>query len=246
MWFFMHLVLPLIAQAAPASAARAPSFSGIFFWSGNAAGGIDWVGSCLIWFLIALSIFNVGLIIRLWLDHASPMLATPGLVEQIKALILNARFREAIEATEADTSDLGAMLHAALIAAPQGTESMLHALDTASDEAFAARVRTLERLNVLGQVSPMIGLFGTVYGMIVAFQTIASAGGTADPVMLAGGIGTALVTTFWGLLIAIPALSAYATLRSRIEATLVELERSGEDLLRLFAAKQSDTSAPHV
>jgi biopolymer transport protein ExbB len=63
----------------------------------------------------------------------------------------------------------------------------------------------------------MIGLFGTVYGMIVAFQTVAASGGQADPALLAGGIGTALVTTFWGLVIAIPALVTFATVRNRID-----------------------------
>ena len=62
----------------------------------------------------------------------------------------------------------------------------------------------------------MAGLFGTVYGMILAFQSIVSAGGNADPVLLAGGIGTALVTTFWGLVVAIPALMGYAVVRNRI------------------------------
>jgi biopolymer transport protein ExbB len=89
-------------------------------------------------------------------------------------------------------------------------------------------------LNVLGQVSPMIGLFGTVYGMIVAFQTIAGTGGNADPVMLASGIGTALVTTFWGLLIAIPALSAYAAIRNTVDAATLECVRRVERAIARF------------
>ena len=80
----------------------------------------------------------------------------------------------------------------------------------------------------------MIGLFGTVYGMIVAFFTIAQMGGTADPVALAGGIGTALVTTFWGLLIAIPALSVFAVVRNRIDAAGSEGAREVEQILMRF------------
>jgi biopolymer transport protein ExbB len=80
----------------------------------------------------------------------------------------------------------------------------------------------------------MIGLFGTVYGMIVAFQTIATTGGAADPVLLAGGIGTALVTTFWGLLIAIPATSAYAMIRNRAIATSDEALAEADELIAIF------------
>ena len=64
--------------------------------------------------------------------------------------------------------------------------------------------------------------------MIVAFQTIASTGGAADPVMLAGGIGTALVTTFWGLLIAIPATSAGSPAKdlSKFRSLLVSMKNA--------------------
>jgi biopolymer transport protein ExbB len=73
--------------------------------------------------------------------------------------------------------------------------------------------------------------------MIVAFQTIAASGGAADPAMLAGGIGTALVTTFWGLVIAIPALAAYATLRNQVDATSREAEDAAIAILDPFQGK---------
>ena len=85
----------------------------------------------------------------------------------------------------------------------------------------------------------MIGLFGTVYGMIDAFQTVASSGGAADPVLLAGGIGTALVTTFWGLLIAIPALSAYAVVRNGTIAISDESLAAVDEMVSLFRPKQT-------
>jgi len=80
----------------------------------------------------------------------------------------------------------------------------------------------------------MIGLFGTVYGMIIAFGAIVAAGGSADPVALAGGIGTALTTTFWGLVVAIPALAGYAVLRNRIDELTIEATIEAERVLQLF------------
>jgi biopolymer transport protein ExbB len=111
---------------------------------------------------------------------------------------------------------------------------MLRAAESAADELVVARLRRIEVLNVFGQVAPMIGLFGTVYGMIVAFFTIARMGGTADPVALAGGIGTALVTTFWGLLIAIPALGSFAVVRNRIDAAGAAAAREVERTIARF------------
>ena len=116
---------------------------------------------------------------------------------------------------------------------------MGRASEQAADELLTARLRKLEPLNILGQVAPMIGLFGTVYGMIVAFQTVASSGGAADPVLLAGGIGTALVTTFWGLLIAIPALSAYAVVRNGTIAVSDESIAAVDEMVSLFRPKNA-------
>jgi biopolymer transport protein ExbB len=87
----------------------------------------------------------------------------------------------------------------------------------------------------------MIGLFGTVYGMIVAFGSIVASGGNADPVALAGGIGTALVTTFWGLLVAIPALAGYATIRNRIDALNGEAEGQVLEMLQRFKPKNEES-----
>ena len=77
----------------------------------------------------------------------------------------------------------------------------------------------------------MVGLFGTVVGMIQLFGAIVTAGGQPQPVQLAGGISVALVTTFWGLLIAIPALAVYGIFRNHIEAIVNEAASEGEDAL---------------
>jgi biopolymer transport protein ExbB len=70
--------------------------------------------------------------------------------------------------------------------------------------------------------------------MILAFREIVAAGGTPDPVGLAAGIGTALTTTFWGLIVAIPALAGYALLRNAIDGHAVEGSRAAESMLGRF------------
>ncbi len=194
----------------------------IFFFSSSTLPDgttqVDWIGSAMIWLLIALSIVSVGLIARAFFSHRRGSIAS----ESDSAALLARASRDGHAAVRAsciaDGRDLGRITMAALDALPLGRRGTVDAAEAAANECAARRFRTVESLNVLAQVSPMIGLFGTVYGMIVAFQTVAASGGQADPALLAGGIGTALVTTFWGLVIAIPALVTYAVVRNRIDA----------------------------
>jgi len=90
-----------------------------------------------------------------------------------------------------------------------------------------------------------MGLFGTVYGMILAFQQLVASGGSPDPAKLAAGISTALVTTFWGLIVAIPALAAYALIRNKIDALTSEGLVIAEELISPFkpGAKRSSSSS---
>lgn len=98
-------------------------------------------------------------------------------------------------------------------------------------EQAVGLMRRIEWINLIGNVSPMVGLFGTVVGMIQLFNAMAAAGGQPQPVQLAAGISVALVTTFWGLLIAIPALTVYGIFRNRIETLANEAMTQGEEIL---------------
>lgn len=140
-------------------------------------------------------------------------------------------------------SYFGRVLSAALHESSHGFGSMLRALEQAADEYTTRRLRQIEILNVIGNVAPMIGLFGTVYGMILAFQSIVAAGGRPSPVDLAAGIGTALVTTFWGLIIAIPSVAVYALIRNNVDALTSEAMLEAQDLVNRFRPSQSGASA---
>jgi len=92
-------------------------------------------------------------------------------------------------------------------------------------------LRKIEWVNLLGNVSPMVGLFGTVCGMITLFNALVIAGGQPQPAQLAGGISVALVTTFWGLFIAIPALGIYGVFRNRIETLISDAVEEAENIM---------------
>ena len=234
-----------IAGAAHGQDAQGTSFAEAFFISHttDASGnrGIEWLGSLVIWTLMATSIASIGLIGQLAFAFKVERLVPPAVVARVHDYLGNNRFREALSmlSEPGSESDFSTMLRGALERAPGGHVAMEAGLEIAATEVMAKRVRRVEILNVIGQVSPMLGLFGTVYGMILAFQSIVTSGGNADPVLLAGGIGTALVTTFWGLVVAIPALAGYAVLRGRLDATLAEALSEAETLVEKFRPKQS-------
>jgi biopolymer transport protein ExbB len=215
------------------------SFASAFFISrklggDGAAPRLELIGSAVIWLLLVLSMGSLGLIGQLAAANRRAMIMPAESFTTLREQLKAGQYREAISEAERDGSFFAQVLAAALREGSHGWEAMIHALDQRTDELVADRQRRIEILNVLGQVSPMIGLFGTVYGMILAFQSIVSAGGAADPVMLAGGIGTALTTTFWGLVVAIPALTGYAVVRAQMDARTAEAALAAEELIGLF------------
>ena len=227
----------LVSVLATTSGAR--SFAAAFFLSRNADGGIELIGTGVTWLLLCLSAVAIGLAMAMVMDTRRGDLLPEDLLDAVREDFKTGQFQDAIERVKTDPSFLGRILHDAFQQAPAGHSAMRRALEQAADAALIGRMRKLEVLNVLGQVSPMIGLFGTVYGMILAFQAIVASGGAADPVMLAGGIGTALTTTFWGLVVAIPSMSAYAILRQRLDGHATEAMQGAEQLLGRLRARSA-------
>ncbi len=235
-------VLPLVAlaqddagaAAAPAAEAgggaadTATSWAQAFLWSE------DPIGLAIIWILLLMSAISIGFSLKLFLTYRKSNLVPDDTAQQVEALLNEKRYREAIEYADADTSYLGRLISAALAEAAAGFGAMERAVEEEADSQTARMLRPIEYLNVLGNIGPMLGLFGTVYGMILAFQQLVAAGGKPDPAELAAGISTALVTTFWGLIVAIPALAVYAMIRNKIDALTSEGLQMAEELIRPF------------
>ena len=117
-----------------------------------------------------------------------------------------------------------------------GDASRMRNLVTESLQEQAMRfLRKIEWVNIIGNVAPMVGLFGTVLGIIKMFNAIAAVSGQPHPSQLAGGISVALVTTFWGLMIAIPALTIHGFFQNRIETLACEAAEESEKLLLQLA-----------
>lgn len=210
---------------------------------------LDWLGVAMVWLLIIISVGTMALILQYFLKNRKPNLVPDETRAQLEQLMTEKRYAEAIQLAQADTSYLGKVASASLGEAANGFGSMERALEESADAETTKLLRPLEILNIIANVAPMIGLFGTVYGMIVAFQRLVLAGGKPDPSALAGGISTALVTTLWGLVIAVPAMVAYAIIRNNIDMHTTDGMLTVESLIKPFkpgrkAAATSSSSTP--
>lgn len=201
------------------------SYLEILVWPGGGSIGL------VLW---GLSVVMLGLVIQTFLNIRRTNILPLEAQAQIRALFDNRQYREAIELTAQQTDYLSHVIHAALTEAPRGYSAMEKAMEAAAEDRTTRMLRGIEYLNLLGNVGPMLGLLGTVWGMIMAFFKIVEMGGNPNPGDLAGALGIKLVCTFVGLVIAIPALSVYGIMRNRIDALSSETMVCAQDLLSGF------------
>jgi biopolymer transport protein ExbB len=138
------------------------------------------------------------------------------------------------ELCKEDESLLSRAMAAGLVRRRDGYDAMVEAIEAVGEEEAMRLHQNVGYLALIGQVSPMLGLLGTVYGMILAFQTVAEQAGTIQPGRLAFGIYTALTTTLMGLTVAIPAMSSHVYFRNRALNLLKETAIIVEELIYPF------------
>ena len=128
-------------------------------------------------------------------------------------------------------SPLGRVLAAGLSNRHRDRAVMLEAIEDAGRHVVHDLERFLNTLGTIAAISPLLGLLGTVTGMIRTFKAITVAG-VGNPAAMAGGISEALITTAAGLLVAIPALVAYRYLRGRVDALVIQIEKESIKLVQ--------------
>jgi biopolymer transport protein ExbB len=189
-------------------------------------------GGWIVWFiLLPMSFATVYLTVLYSLTIRQKILAPAGVGDEIVKMLLAAGPRGLVESLTGKEDLISIAITDAMKKGRDDWFRLREAFFESMQEQALALSRKVEWINLIGNVSPMVGLFGTVVGMIELFGAIVTAGGQPQPVQLAHGISVALVTTFWGLLIAIPALSVYGIFRNRIESIINEAAGEGEDTL---------------
>lgn len=209
----------LFAQAGGAESAEGPEaptgFLSILF-----SGGI--VGAIMILILLALSLTAAYLIFDHLMTIRRGDLMPAGLSDQVRQSLLAGDVAAAQAACNSQPSFLSFVLMHGMSELEFGWNAVEKSVEDALAEQSARLFRKIEYLSVIGNIAPMVGLLGTVIGMIIAFQNVASTQGTASAPQLAEGIYQALVTTVGGLIVAIPSIGAFAIFRNRIDQFVAE------------------------
>lgn len=230
-WGLQDEAAPAPAPApAPAAgdAAAEPQRVYLLQWIYEALG----IGYILVFMILS---FTLGaFFIMNFLSSRRGTICPPELAEQFEQQLDAKQYQEAYETAKADESFLGNVLAAGMARLQSGYTKSLEAMqEVGEDEAMKLEHR-LSYMDLIARISPMVGLFGTVHGMINAFQKISESGGTPDPTRLAMDIATALVTTLLGLAIAIPAMVAYTVLRNHVHRLVLEVGMTAEELMNRF------------
>jgi biopolymer transport protein ExbB len=187
-----------------------------------------------IWPLIACSIVGLALVIERWLALRRPRVAPEKLVDEVISVTRAGLPSPDVVNKLADNSVLGRLLATGirgLIADPrQGEEGLRNTFESAGRVAVHHLERYLNALGTIASAAPMLGLLGTVVGMIEIFGSQSPTGGS-NPVQLAHGISIALYNTAFGLIVAIPALMFHRHFRARVEEYTVDLEQAAERMV---------------
>lgn len=232
---FLIAAAPSLAQS-PATDA-APTTIGINYFDFFVV-----KGGPIAFALIVLSVITVALAFEHFVSIRRASMVPPETIEQTAALITEKKYLDAIQYTAEDPSMAGFVINASLVEASNGFEAMERAMEDGLDDRSAKLFRKIEYINIIGNVAPMIGLLGTVTGMIMLFAEIHAADAFPGARIVADRIAVALITTFWGLAVAIPALSIHAVLRNRIDVLTSECALAAEHILTVFNPASSATA----
>ncbi len=205
--------------------------------------GGNLLGIIIVVLILLLSIISVYFIIEHLLTITRNRIMPDATLSELEALIVHGEINRAIDlchqknnyslATEVVLAGLERYKSSEF-----GYAEYRSAVEEAGEDQTGKLYRRTEVLNVIGVIAPMLGLTGTVLGMIEAFTTIASLEGMARPQELAGGIGQALITTLLGLLVAIPTMVAFSYFRNKIDSLVAEAGKRIEQVMMPLGRKK--------
>lgn len=229
-----------LAQTAPTGApgaASAPGLWGLFVQSFDLFTVL----------LLAGSFAAVTLIVRCIIDVRPAKILPPATVAKLTDLLRGRRFDDARDLARSDDSFPARVIAAVLerhdAARPPARDALRETAELAGGEEVSRWFRVIEPLNVIGNLGPLIGLAGTVWGMILAFTSLGESGGQAGPTDLSLGISKALFHTLLGLVLAIPCLLVFGLYRSIIDQACTRALLECERLLELIPTSDHNTAS---
>ncbi|MEO5958256.1 MAG: MotA/TolQ/ExbB proton channel family protein [Opitutaceae bacterium] len=189
-------------------------------------------GGPMIWVVIVLAMLGVMLFIERVLYLHRGQIRAKAFVEGIKNILAKRRLVEALTVCEETPGPVAAVVKAALLHADDAADAMrLHVQEAAVVE-LPALERRLGSIAAIAQVAPLVGLLGTIIGMITTFLAFTKGGNYALAAALTAGMWRALIATAASLMLAIPAHLAYHFLSGRVRAIVRDVEWSGNEIMK--------------
>jgi len=213
--------------AATAAAAGAPQESMLEFFF-NALGTKYVISFGIMSFaLVALLILN-------FLALRRQAVIPDALIQNFEAALNEKNYQGAYDMAKADESFLGALLAAGMSKLQQGYDACEEAMNAVGEDEAMKLEHRLSYIALIGSLAPMLGLLGTVDGMVASFMVIANSPTTPSPASLAKGISTALITTLVGLVMAMPAIGFFAYFKNLLARYIFDVGAVAEGLMGRF------------
>jgi biopolymer transport protein ExbB len=190
-----------------------------------------------IWFLILASIIAVGLIIERLMSLRSHRIAPPTLLDEVIKELKQRGVSDGMLSKLAGSSPLGRIFAAGLKNIKSPPEVMKESVEEAGRAVSHDLGRFLTTLGTIASISPLLGLFGTVVGMIEIFGSQTAVGNS--PAILAHGISVALYNTAYGLIVAIPSMIFYRHFRSQVDTLTIEMEQQAIKLVGIVHGQRT-------
>lgn len=232
---------PPAADAAPADAAATPAAAATDSATPpQSRSFLAYIARACGWFwgpvFLLASFILVALIMMNLLQVRRDVLLPTAFVEEFEQKLNAKDFQAAYEFARSDESFVARVLAAGMGRLSRGYEEAVEGMQEAGEDENMALEHRLSYVALIGTIAPMMGLMGTVQGMISSFDVIATSAVAPKPSQLADGISTALVTTLIGLMLAVPAMVFYGILKNRIQRLVLEIGMVSEGLMGRFAA----------
>ncbi len=201
-------------------------------------------GGPIMWPILLCSVVAFTIVIERLIRLRQEEIDTKSFMEQISKSIKRNKIMEAIDLCDKTGGPIANILKAGILKHDRPRNEVREAIEDASIHEVPRLERNLPVLATVAHVAPLLGLLGTVTGLVSAFQVIENKASGVNPVNpgdLAGGIWEALLTTVFGLCVAIPTYVAYNYMVSRVDGFVLDMERSATDLLNLLGDKRDES-----
>lgn len=190
-------------------------------------------GGHLMWPLLLCSIISITIILERFYHFYRARSKIPNISVRVKKLLQEGKADEAIKLCEETSGHIPRIMAIGIHIRNKSTEEKEKLIARAGSKIIRQFDKNLRGLAIIGNITPLLGLLGTVTGMIKAFMKIQALGGRVDASVLAGGIWEALITTAFGLSIAIPTLVAYHYFEGRVDNISSQMKDAATELLEI-------------